>query len=98
MSTVRAVSCRSPARRQRKDQRDIGAELRLIVFDDHDIIAALVHNRLRHVALGQERVHRDNAAFQDQLAQEGLDSRDLIGFVVHGVLGQRDPHVVRERR
>ena len=45
--------------RERKDQLDIGPELRLVLFDDHDIIAALVHNRLRHVALGQERVHRD---------------------------------------
>ena len=76
----------------------ISTELRLIVFDDHDIIAALVHKRLRHVALSQERVHRDYAAFQDQLAQKALYSRDLIGFVVHGVLGQRDPHVVRESR
>ncbi len=54
--------------RERKDQLNIGPQLRLVLFDDHDIIPALVHNRLRHVALGQERVHRDNAAFQDQLA------------------------------
>ena len=50
---------------QRKDSLNIGPELRLIVFDDHDIIAAFVHNGLRHVALRQERVHRDNTAFQD---------------------------------
>src|SRR5215510_13338125 len=54
-------------RRERKDQLDIGPQLRLVLFDDHDIIAALVHNRLRDVALGQERVHRDNTTFQDQL-------------------------------
>ena len=83
---------------QRKDSLNIGPELRLIVFDDHDIIAAFVHNGLRHVALRQERVHRDNTAFQDSLAQERLDSRDLIGFVVNRVLGQRNPHVVRQRR
>jgi len=69
-----------------------------MVFDDHDIIAALVHNRLRHMALGQGRVHRDNAAFQDQLAQEGLDSCDLIGFVIHALLGQCDSHLVGKRR
>mgnify|MGYP006996098757 CR=1 FL=1 len=53
--------------RQRKDQRDIGPQLRLVLFDDHDIIPALVYNRLRDVALGQERVHRDNTTFQDQV-------------------------------
>jgi hypothetical protein len=31
------------------------------------IIPSLVYNRLRDVALGQERVHRDNTTFQDQL-------------------------------
>jgi len=54
-------------RRERKDQRDIGPQLRLVLFDDHDIIPALFYNRLRDVALGQERVHRDNTPFQDQV-------------------------------
>jgi hypothetical protein len=30
--------------------------------------------------------------------EEGLDGRDRSGFVVHGVLGQRDPPVGRQRR
>src|SRR5215510_12247403 len=30
--------------REHKDSRDIGAELRLVLFDDHDIIASLCHN------------------------------------------------------
>jgi hypothetical protein len=84
--------------RERKDQRDIGPQPRLILFDDHDIIPALLDNRLRDVALGQQRVHCDNATFQDPLLEEGLDGRDLIGFVVHSVLGQRHAHMVRERR
>jgi hypothetical protein len=82
-------------RRERKDQRDIGSQPRLVLFDDHDIVSALVHNRLGDVALGQKRVHRDNTTFQDQVLEDGLDSCDLMGFVVHGVLGQRDTHVVR---
>jgi hypothetical protein len=53
--------------RERKDQLDIGPQLRLILFDDHDIIPSLFSNRLCDVALGQERVHRDNTTFQDQL-------------------------------
>jgi hypothetical protein len=84
--------------RKRKDQRDIGPQLRLVLFDDHDIIPALGYNRLRDVALGQECVHRDDTTFQDQLLSEGLDSRDLIGFIVNGVLGKGDAHMVRQRR
>jgi hypothetical protein len=53
--------------RQRTDQRNIGAELRLIVFDDHDIIAALGPNGLGHVPLGQQRIHRDHPIPQDEL-------------------------------
>jgi hypothetical protein len=53
-------------RRERKDQLDISPQLRLVLFDDHDIIPPFLYNRLRDVALGQERVHGDNTAFQDQ--------------------------------
>ena len=53
--------------RKRKDQLDIGPQLRLVLFDDHAIIAPLVDNRLCDVALGQECIHGDNPTFQDQL-------------------------------
>src|SRR2546425_10947851 len=53
--------------RERKDQLDVGSQMRLILFDDHDINPSLVYNRLRDVALGQERIHRDNPTFQNQL-------------------------------
>src|SRR5215469_12702636 len=53
--------------RKRKDQLNIGSQLRLMLFDDPDIISALVDNGLRDVALGQECIHRDNPTFQDQL-------------------------------
>src|SRR5262249_7856989 len=36
-----------------KDQIDIVAELGLILFDDHDIIASLLHNGLGHMPLSQ---------------------------------------------
>ena len=58
----------------------------------------LALSRLGDVALSQKRVHGDNTAFQDQVLSDGLDGRDLIGFVVHGVLGQGDAHMVRQRR
>src|SRR5215831_5304203 len=64
--------------RTQKDQRDIGPQLWLVLLDDHDIIAALCDNCLCDVALGQERVHRDNPPFQDQVMYDGLDRRDLI--------------------
>jgi hypothetical protein len=84
--------------REHKDPFDIGPQLRLVLFDDHDIIPSLVDNRLRDVALSQEGIHRDNTTFQDQLLSERLDGGDLIGFIVHGVLGERDAHMVRQRR
>ena len=87
-----------PNGRKRKDQCDISPQVRLVCFDDHDIIAALFDNRLRDVALGQEGVHRDNTPFEDQVLQESLDSRDLIGFVINSVLGEGDAHMMRQRR
>src|SRR5215475_256600 len=65
-------------RRERKDQRNIGPPLRLMLFDAHDLIPALVDNLLRDVALGQERIHRDHPTFQNQLFYDGLDGCDLI--------------------
>src|SRR5262245_54286123 len=54
-------------RRKHKDQLDIGPQLWLVRFDDHDIIAALFDNCLCDVALGEESVHRENPPFQDQV-------------------------------
>ncbi len=48
-------------RRERKDQLDIGAELRLIVFDDHDVITPSVHNGLGHMPLRQKRIHGEDS-------------------------------------
>jgi hypothetical protein len=53
--------------RERKDQCDSGPQPRLVLFDDHDIIPSLLDHGLCDVALGQERVHRDNTTFQDQV-------------------------------
>ena len=77
---------------------NIRPPLRLVLFDDHNIIAALVHHRLRDVALGQERSHRAHPPFQDPWLSEGLDSRDHIGVVVHDGLGQGHASLVRQRR
>jgi hypothetical protein len=85
-------------RRKRKDQLDIGPQLWLVLFDDHDIIAPLVDNRLCAVALGQEGIHGDNPTFQDQLLSEGLDGCDLIGCVVNSVLGEGDTYMVCQGR
>jgi hypothetical protein len=84
--------------REREDQRDISPPLRLVLFDKHAIVPTLVHNSLRHVALGQERVHRDHTAFQDQVLQDDLNGQDLIGVVVDGVWGEREAYMVRQRR
>ena len=55
-------------RRQGKNQRDVGFELRLILFDNHDIVPTRVHNRLRYLALGEQRIHCHHTARQDELA------------------------------
>jgi hypothetical protein len=52
--------------RARKDQRDIGPQLRLGFFDAHAILPALVDHRLHHVAWGQEGLHGDHPTVQDQ--------------------------------
>ena len=83
--------------REGKDQLNIGPQLRLVLFDNHDIIPALGHNRLRDVALGQERIHRDNPTFQHPVLSEGLDRGDLLAFVINGVLGQWHAYLVRQR-
>ena len=80
--------------RERKDSRDIGAELRLVLFDDHDLIASLLHHGLGHLPLGQQGVHRAYPALHNEMVQDGLHLRDLIGCVVHRLLGQRQAQVV----
>ena len=94
---MRAVSCRSPAG-DRQDQRDIGAELRLVLFDDPDRIASLLHKGLGHMPLGQQGVQRADPALQDELVQDGFNLRNRIGFVVHRVWGQRQAQVVGQGR
>ena len=37
-------------------------------------------------------------ALQDEMVQDGLNLRDRMGFVVHRLLGQRQPHVVGQSR
>jgi hypothetical protein len=67
------ISCAGPlllvaCRGESKDQLDISSQLWLILFDDHDIIATLVHNGLGHGPLGQQRIHGDHPLPQDELA------------------------------
>jgi hypothetical protein len=100
MTKVHGPRCVLPVAhgRERKNQRNSGPQLRLVFFDDPDIIPALVHNRLRDLALGQARIHRNNPPFQDQLLSERPDGRDRIGCVVHGVLGECHADLARQRR
>ena len=85
-------------RRQSEDQLDIGLELRLVVFDDHDIIAPRRHNRLRHLSLREQGIHRHDAAGEDDLAEHRLDLGDLIRFGGHSLLRQRQSYTVGQNR
>jgi len=65
----RARSLLAVARwREGKDQRAIGAELWLSVFDHHDVIAPCLHHGLGSMALGQQGIHGAHAPWQDELA------------------------------
>src|SRR6516225_9529311 len=57
--------------RKRKDQLDLGPQLWLILFADHDIIPPLVDNRLCDVALVQERIHGDNPTCRTNCCKRG---------------------------
>jgi hypothetical protein len=82
--------------REGKDELNIGVQLWLIRFDDHDVIAAPVDNGLGDMPLGQEGIHGEHPAWQDELAEHRLDLRHLIGFVAHGLLRQCQTDVVGE--
>ena len=82
--------------REGKDELNIGVQLWLIRFDDHDVIAAPVDNGLGDMPLGQEGIHGEHPAWQDELAEHRLDLRNLIGFVAHGLLRQCQTDVVGE--
>jgi hypothetical protein len=66
--------------RQGEDPCDIGLELRLVVLDDHDIIAPSLHQRLCHLSLGEQGIHRHDAVRQYDLGSYGLDLFALMGF------------------
>ena len=67
MPHIHAVGCLVlvTPRRLDKDQLDVGPQLRLVLFDHHDVVASGVHNRLRNVFLGQQRIHSHNATLED---------------------------------
>jgi hypothetical protein len=53
---------------------------------------------LRNLALGQQGVHGDNPALQDEVAPQGQDHGNLIGLVIDGLLSQRHAHAMRQCR
>jgi hypothetical protein len=83
--------------RARQDQRAIGPQLWLVLFDDHDISPSFFDKRLRHVALGQERVHGANTTVEAQALSDRLDGGDRMGCGVHGMVGERHAHMVDQR-
>ena len=48
--------------------------------------------------MGEQGVHSAYEALQNELVQDGLHLRDLIGFVVHGLLGERQAQAVGQGR
>ena len=70
---------------------DRGQELRLVVLDGDDAVAAAGDDLLDDLLLAAHRVDRDERAGQVDLLQELRDGRDLVGLGVGGDLAQRDP-------
>ena len=97
MSTLRELSCRSPAGGNVKTN-SISARNCLIVSDDHHVIASCIHNSLGHLPLGQQGIHGEYPARQDELAQYRLDLRDLTGLIVHRLLGHGETQMVGQSR
>ena len=48
--------------------------------------------------LGEQRIHRDHSVLQHELAQHGLDLGDLIGLIVHRLLGERQAQAMGQGR
>ena len=72
----------------RPDRRQ---ELRLVVLDGDDAVAAAGDDLLDDLLLAAHRVDRDERAGQLDLPQELRDGRDLVGLGVGGDLAQCDP-------
>jgi hypothetical protein len=66
--------------RQGEDQRASGLELRLVVLDEQAISAPRLHHRLCPLAVGEQGIHRHEAAQQDAMASNGLDLCERIRF------------------
>jgi hypothetical protein len=85
-------------RRERQDQRDSGPQLRLMLFDCHDIITTRVPHGLGSMPLGAQRIHRDSPVLQNELAQHGLDLCARIGLIVHCLWGERQAQAMGQSR
>ena len=63
----------------------------LIALERQRVVAALAHNLAGDRALAIERVRCDNRALQGQKLEKFRNSRDLIGFAIHGELAKHKP-------
>ena len=79
-----------------EDISNVLEQLGLVLFDDHDVISIAVNNRLRLFSLSQQCIHRENSAFENQILQQFLNNRDLIGLVIYRVLSQGQSQVVTD--
>ena len=71
-----------------KQQGDRRREIGLVVFDDHQIVAALRQDLAGNRLLGQQRIHGRHGAGQVAASQQQRYSRDFVGFLGHGCLAQ----------
>jgi hypothetical protein len=65
-----------------EDEGDVSFEVGLVAFGQHHVVAAPLDNRLSERTLGQEGIHREDAAFEHQVSKQGDDVGDLVGLVI----------------
>ena len=71
-----------------KQQRDLSAQGRLVVFETPDIIAARFDNLDAQAALRQQSIASHDHTRQVKLAQEFWRSHNLVFFLIHRDLCQ----------
>jgi len=74
-----------------KEEGDGLVEFRLVLLDHHQIVTALLHNRLGQASLAQEGIYGDDHALQIPASQEPGGRGDLVAFLVDRPLSEDNP-------
>ena len=74
----------------------VGPQGRLIIFNNHHIVATPLNHSLGHDGLSVEGIRGEHPAGNDQLSQEGRHRADFIGLILNPQLTNRYPQPVAQ--